>query len=77
MRSWHSWGSSRGISVPWSPRGTWSSVTGLGLPGAGRSGTVYGGGTRVPHGIDARYVAEWLAGQAAGGDIEYADGQFS
>src|SRR6185437_6179381 len=25
-------------------------------------------------GTDARYVAEWLAGQAAGGYIEYADG---
>ena len=28
-------------------------------------------------GTDARYVAEWLAGQAAGGYIEYADGRFS
>ena len=27
-------------------------------------------------GTDARYVAEWLAGQAAGGYIEYADGRF-
>jgi hypothetical protein len=28
-------------------------------------------------GTDARYVAEWLAGQAAGGYVEYADGRFS
>jgi hypothetical protein len=27
-------------------------------------------------GTDSRYVAEWLAGQAAGGYIEYADGRF-
>jgi SAM-dependent methyltransferase len=28
-------------------------------------------------GTDARYVAEWLAGQAAGGYVEYDDGRFS
>ena len=28
-------------------------------------------------GTDTRYVAEWLAGQAAGGYVEYADGRFS
>jgi hypothetical protein len=28
-------------------------------------------------GTDARYVAEWLAGQAAGGYVEYAGGRFS
>ena len=28
-------------------------------------------------GTDPRYVAEWLAGQAAGGYIEYDDGRFS
>jgi SAM-dependent methyltransferase len=28
-------------------------------------------------GTDARYVAEWLAGQAAGEYIEYSDGRFS
>jgi SAM-dependent methyltransferase len=28
-------------------------------------------------GTDARYVAEWLAGQAAGGYVEYTDGRFS
>jgi uncharacterized membrane protein YgcG len=28
-------------------------------------------------GTDPRYVAEWLAGQAAGGYVEYADGRFS
>ncbi len=28
-------------------------------------------------GTDARYVTEWLAGQAAGGYVEYADGRFS
>jgi SAM-dependent methyltransferase len=28
-------------------------------------------------GTDARYVAEWLAGQAAGGYVDYADGRFS
>ena len=31
----------------------------------------------VRTGTDARYVAEWLAGQAAGGYVEYADGRFS
>ncbi|HTR90454.1 MAG TPA: class I SAM-dependent methyltransferase [Trebonia sp.] len=28
-------------------------------------------------GTDERYVAEWLAGQAAGGYLEYGDGRFS
>ena len=28
-------------------------------------------------GTDERYVAEWLAGQAAGGYLEYEDGRFS
>jgi SAM-dependent methyltransferase len=27
-------------------------------------------------GTDARYLAEWLAGQAAGGYVEYADGRY-